>query len=469
VVGVDQRGYNLQMARGRVWTPEEDEYLIENYKELGRKACADHLGRPVNGVKCRAYELGIQADVAWTDREDKLLREKYPEIGRTGCAELIPGRSVAAVGARAGLLGLTSDKRRALTLEVIKVIRESYQQRGGRRICAQLLPHLTPCAISHAAERLSVLQRERKQWTDEEDQFLRLNYPNKGKVWCARQLPCRTAGALAARARTLDLTVDPSGEYFKEWQGRAAASKVGRSKPGQRELMADLWKKRRLPQPDFTSERRQKQSETMRAWHLRHGNPNKGKSLSCEVKLKMSAASRRMWSDPGYRAKMTSPERRERRRQASSDAWFRSGRLSENAYSRCNGGRREDLGDMFFRSGWEANYARILNLQLAQGEIYRWEFESEKFRFPPGVGRRLYCPDFKVWTHKDGDCHYIEIKGWMDEMSRLKLQLMERFYPGVPLLIIGPKEYRQLQQDFSPRIEKWEFYSSRYVAKRKVV
>jgi NUMOD3 motif len=455
------------MAGGRLWTPEEDGYLIENYTKLGRNACADHLKRPINGVKCRAYTLGIQANVTWPEREDNLLVEMYPKIGRAGCAKLLPGRTIASIGVRAGFLGLTNDKRHAPTPNEIKVIRDNYKQRGGRKKCAELLPHLTPSAISHLAEKSGVLQRGRKDWTDEENQLLRFNYASKGKHWCAQQLSDRTPNSIVVQARKLGLATDPNSEYFKDWQARAAASKRGRPRPGASELMKKLREQGRLPQPVFTAERREKHAETMRAWHARHGNPNKGKSLSDETRRKMSVATQRRWNDPEYCAKMSTPERKQRRRQASSESWFRSGRANENAYSRCGGGRRADLGDMFFRSGWEANYARILNLQIEQGEIHRWEFEPDRFKFSVVKGPRSYTPDFKVWKQEGGDFHYVEIKGWMDEKSRLKCHLMERFYPNVPIYIIGEKEYKNLQREFSSRIERWEFYSSRYVAKRK--
>lgn len=455
------------MARGKLWTPEEDEYLRENYAKLGRKACADHLKRPINGVSCRAYALGIQADVAWTKREDELLVEKYPTIGRSGCAELLTVRTLASIGSRAGFLGLTNDRHHTPMPDEEEVVRANYKQRGGRKKCAQILPHLTPSMISHIAEKLGVLQRGRKDWTDEENQLLRLRYANKGKRWCAQQLSQRTPASVAVQARKLGLAGDPAGEYFKDWQARAAASKRGQLRPGTSEKMKERWKRGRIPQAIFTAERREKHAETMRAWHARYGNPNKGTTLSREIKLKMSAASRRMWNNPEFRAKMGTPERRERRRQVSSENWFRSGRANENAYSRCSGGRRDDLGDMFFRSGWEANYARILNLQIEQGEIHRWEFEPDRFRFAVVKGPRSYIPDFKVWKEEGGDFHYVEIKGWMDEKSQLKLQLMSRDHPGVPIHVIGQTEYKKLQAEFSPQIPLWEFYSPRYIAKRK--
>jgi hypothetical protein len=459
------------MAGGRLWTPEEDGYLIENYIKLGRKACADHLKRPINGVKRRAYTLGIQANVAWPEREDNLLIEMYPKIGRAGCAKLLPGRTIASIGVRAGFLGLTNDKRHTPTPDEIEVIRTNYFQRGGRKICAQLLPHLTLSTISYVAEKLGVLQRGRKNWTDEENQLLRLNYASKGKHWCARQLSDRTPNSIVAQARKLGLAADPNSKYFKDWQARAAASKRGRSRPDSRERLKKLWEQGRVPQPVFTAERREKHAETMRAWHARHGNPNKGKSLSDETRQKMSVASQRMWKDPEFGAKMRTPERRAKRRQTSSENWIRSGRANENAYSRCRRGRRADLGEMFFRSGWEANYARILNLLKEENEIYHWVFEPNTLPFPVDSRPFSYTPDFMVWRSDDRDhCYveYVEIKGQMDDLSKLKHSHMEQFYPNVKIRIIEEKEYRNLEMAFSPRIEKWEFDSSRYIAKRKV-
>jgi hypothetical protein len=456
------------MAGGELWTPEEDKYLIESYAMLGRRACSDHLGRPVNGVSCRAYALGIQADVAWTEREDSVLKELYSTIGRAGCAKLLPGRTISSVGVRAGLLGLTNDRRHTATPDELAIIRTNYAQRGGRKKCAQLLPHFTPCAISHLAERLGVLQRDRSQWTDKENQILGLNYANKGKYWCAQRLLERSPKSIVVQARKLGLAIDPRSEYYKDWQARAAASKRGRSKPGFSDLVRRLWKEGRIPKPIFTAERRQQQSEMMRHRHARYGNPNKGKRLSDDTKLKMSAASRRMWSDPAFSAKMRTPERREARRKNSSESWIRSGRANENAYSRCCGGRRGDPGDLFFRSGWEANYARILNVLVAQNRIHRWEYEPDPFRFPLKYGPLSYTPDFKVWEVDGGTHYYVEIKGWMDEKSRLKHLRMAQFHPDVPIRIIGPAEYKSLQAEYSSQIERWEFYSSRYVAKRRV-
>ncbi|MCV6900732.1 DUF1064 domain-containing protein, partial [Escherichia coli] len=84
----------------------------------------------------------------------------------------------------------------------------------------------------------------------------------------------------------------------------------------------------------------------------------------------------------------------------------------------------------FFRSSWEANYARYLNWLIAQGEIAKWEFECQTFVFH-GITRGVisYTPDFKVYS-KDGSHEWHEVKGWMDAKSKAKLKRMAKFYPA---------------------------------------
>lgn len=126
-----------------------------------------------------------------------------------------------------------------------------------------------------------------------------------------------------------------------------------------------------------------------------------------------------------------------------------------NPYSRAKRGKRADLGDVFFRSKWEANYARYLNWLIERGEIARWEFEPDTFVFH-GVTRGVltYTPDFKVFG-VDGRHVWHEVKGWMDARSKAKLKRMGKFYPAETVLVIGPAEYRAIAK-WSGLISCWE-------------
>lgn len=128
----------------------------------------------------------------------------------------------------------------------------------------------------------------------------------------------------------------------------------------------------------------------------------------------------------------------------------------KNPYSRTKSGKRADLDNRFFRSAWEANYARYLNFLIAQGSIAAWEYEPKTFVFE-GVtrGQLTYTPDFKVIEH---DASYVwhEVKGWMDAKSKAKLKRMAKFFPDEKVIVIGPDEYKAIRK-WAGLIPDWEY------------
>lgn len=92
-----------------------------------------------------------------------------------------------------------------------------------------------------------------------------------------------------------------------------------------------------------------------------------------------------------------------------------------NPYSRARGGKRADLKSMYFRSSWEANYARFLNFVKEQ-----WEYEPRVFFFEEiKRGTRSYTPDFYL-PKKD---RWVEVKGWLDSKSKVRLKRFRKYYP----------------------------------------
>lgn len=126
-----------------------------------------------------------------------------------------------------------------------------------------------------------------------------------------------------------------------------------------------------------------------------------------------------------------------------------------NAYSRSKGGRRADLDDRYFRSSWEANYARYLNWLILQRQISSWQFECQTFVFH-GITRGVmsYMPDFKV-INNDGSHEWHEVKGWMDARSRVKLKRMAKYYPEERVIVIDQKEYKAISK-WKAMIPNWE-------------
>lgn len=175
---------------------------------------------------------------------------------------------------------------------------------------------------------------------------------------------------------------------------------------------------------------------------------------SAEARAVISQKSKDAWLvAKSFEIGPMSPEQRQRRsdqmvaRMASTS--------SENAYSRCKAGRREEIGPMYFRSAWEANYARYLNWLLGRGEIDRWEYEPETFWFEAiRRGVRSYRPDFRV-TEK-GRSYFVEVKGWMDPKSKTKLARMKRYHPSVEVRVVGERQYRSIERSISRLIPGWE-------------
>jgi hypothetical protein len=112
-------------------------------------------------------------------------------------------------------------------------------------------------------------------------------------------------------------------------------------------------------------------------------------------------------------------------------------------------GRRDDLGDTFFRSSWEANYARFLNYSHI-----KWQYEPKTFWFESvKSGNRRYTPDFYLPETDE----YIEIKGWMDPKSQTKLNRMAKLYSEIKITVVDREFFNDAErQGLCRLIPHWE-------------
>lgn len=110
----------------------------------------------------------------------------------------------------------------------------------------------------------------------------------------------------------------------------------------------------------------------------------------------------------------------------------------------------------YYRSRWEANYARYLEFLKKQGVIVRWEHEPETFWFEAILrGVRSYLPDFRV-TELNGEIVYHEVKGWMDDRSITKLKRMAKYHPKVKIIVIDESWFKANSKKIKPLIPDWE-------------
>lgn len=320
-------------------------------------------------------------------------------------------------------------------------IRERYQQDGQSAVAAAL--GISERAVKNVAWRLGILTPLRV-WTHEEDAVIR--------EWYAR--PVHPGGFLNDLAALLNrermaVAIRASRIGVANWH----AKKVESLKP--RKQYRQTYKSEAKYTPE---ERSRITSERLKKQWAERGHPRGalGMKHSTETRAKLSAASRRSWADP------SSALNSESNRQRLSDLGlqrFKDGKLlsGDSAYSRAAKGRRDDLGGQYFRSSWEANYARYLNLLVEKGHIVSWEYEAQTFWFEAiRRGTRSYLPDFRV-LFPDGHHEWHEVKGWMDPKSQTKLKRMAKYYPNEIVHVIGSEWFRQATRSgIAGAIPNWE-------------
>jgi hypothetical protein len=283
----------------------------------------------------------------------------------------------------------------------------------------------------------------RNCWTDKDVDLLRAWYVSReGKALDLGALAAaleRSKPNVARKARSLGLT-------------DARRVMVDRDDAGLRPC-----DRKRAPKFTDDGERRAHVSQIRQASLAKNGHPRGmlGKKHTEETKRRVGKASREL------QAALTPEEKDARRAKATATKLERYGtanpsmHMQDQPYSRTKGGKRDDLGGMYFRSSWEANYCRYLIWLQEQGEILAWEYEPETFRFE-GVSRGpyTYLPDFKV-TERDGSVAFHEVKGWMDGPSKSRLKRMAKYYPDVNVIVIGEEEYKALSK-WRELIPGWE-------------
>lgn len=115
------------------------------------------------------------------------------------------------------------------------------------------------------------------------------------------------------------------------------------------------------------------------------------------------------------------------------------------------GGKRN-----YYRSMWEANYARYLEWLREGGHIADWKHEPEVFWFEAiKRGVRSYKPDFRVWENDGTSCLH-EVKGWMDARSKTCLSRMKKYHPSEKVIVIDEKQYRAIRLKVMRLVSGWE-------------
>jgi hypothetical protein len=109
----------------------------------------------------------------------------------------------------------------------------------------------------------------------------------------------------------------------------------------------------------------------------------------------------------------------------------------------------------YFKSTWEANYARYLEWLKDKEIIAEWFYEPQTFWYLNiKRGVRSYLPDFKVISKK-GTHHFVEVKGYMDAKSKTKIKRFKKYYPDERLEIVDG-EWFKANKNIRLMIPAWE-------------
>lgn len=294
-------------------------------------------------------------------------------------------------------------------------------------------------------------KREEYEWTEEQiKEFVEI-YPIKGKEFCMEYFH-KTEAQIRSKASKLKLKQNRESEFFKEWQSRAKITKIGKKRPIQSEIM----KKRGYPKhiKEWVDNNRDVISQRIKKYFKENGHPKGmlGKKHTKDFKEKMSKRIRNMWETMTEEDKDKLLLKKVETMRKNNKTWHIPQRGSWKAAWREIGGYKK-----FYRSRWEANYARYLEYRKQKGEVLEWQHECETFWFE-GIARGCvsYLPDFKV-TLADGSIEYHEVKGWMDDRSKTKIKRMAKYHPDVKLVIIDKVPYTNLENTISKEIPDWEF------------
>lgn len=179
-------------------------------------------------------------------------------------------------------------------------------------------------------------------------------------------------------------------------------------------------------------------SQRSKKWIREKGHPRGmlGKNHSDEMRSNMSIRVKNDWIN------MTDEKKQERSKKLVITSRKRG------VYNRKHGSWKQDWRTIggkkkYFRSRWEANYARYLEFLKKQCEILDWLHEPQTFWFEKiKRGSRSYLPDFKV-INLDESYYWVEVKGWFDDRSKTKLKRFKLYYPDEKLEIIDSKWFKR--------------------------
>lgn len=439
------------MSKYSIWTDKEKQLLIKGVADgLNNDELCKIIGRPISGIKSMKSKLGLVENNKWTADEKQLLIDGFEKGLSDQEISILLKRKIRSVKDMRNKLGLSNYNKNWTNADKQLLIDGYY---NGMTV-SQLAEMIQKSEASIRGMKTSLgLNMFFNPLTEDDKKQIKQYYLDHIGLPLDLQSFSKNIGrpivSIERYARKLGLT-DKSRPFSEN--GFSEKSKLMKGYQTSIEYARKLSyynseKHKEYYKSDFYKEHiRPIVSQKVSDYWRQFGHPKGmlGKHHSDDTRKRMSKthielAKAMSWEEKHIIAMKGVHTKRQL------GITFT---CAQNAYSRCKGGYREDLNH-FFRSSWEANVARILNYLKIE-----WIYEFKRFYFENGDDGVMsylpdfYLPQFDVW---------IEVKGWMDDMSKTRLKKFKDEYPeeSEKLMLICEKQYYALQRKYNS-LNHWE-------------
>jgi len=171
------------------------------------------------------------------------------------------------------------------------------------------------------------------------------------------------------------------------------------------------------------------------------GHPMQGKHHSFEAKIKIGKSS----EGRSFINRKPFSEKTKQKLSKITTENYLNGKM-EFPKKRYRSGKRKDLWNIYFRTGFEANFARILKYLEIE-----FQYEKKVFRLS---NRRRYIADFYLPKIDK----YYELKGYPYNANENKYMLFKKDYPNIDWVFLRQDsiEWKRLNKYFKNKIKEWE-------------
>lgn len=222
----------------RTWTPEEDEYIKNNFENIPTSEIAKKLGCAIATVQNRAKQLGFVLEKKtvdrWTTEEEKLLREYSKKYVTKTIAKKL-GRSYISVQKKAVKLGIELHSEKDPWKKwMVDYLKDNINKRPIGEI--QNMLGLSYHRILTKCKELGI-EYKKESWTDEEIATLREYAGKCHYTELTKVLPNRSVGAITAKAYELGIETiseytkltDENIQYIKDNWGKIPVTEIARN------------------------------------------------------------------------------------------------------------------------------------------------------------------------------------------------------------------------------------------------